>query len=72
MNVTVEGGAVTSIDINEESRSVMISTDEQLAAFLDAVVEAQSPEVDGISGATTETTALRTAIGMALASALMP
>ncbi|MBQ9662692.1 MAG: hypothetical protein IJV40_06030 [Oscillospiraceae bacterium] len=48
----------------------MISTDDQLADFFGAVLDAQSIEVDGISGATTETTALITAIGTAIASAM--
>ena len=48
----------------------MISTDEQLETYFGSVIDAQSTEVDGISGATTEMTALKEAITLAIASAV--
>ena len=71
VNVTIENGKVTAIEVDEDSRSIMVSSDEQLTDFFDAIMETQSMDVDGISGATVETTALRTAIGLAIASAMV-
>ena len=70
VNVTVSGGEITEISVDEASRGIMISTDEQLETYFGSVIDAQSTEVDGISGATTETTALKEAIALAIASAI--
>ena len=70
VHVTITDGKVSAIEVDEESRTIMISSEEQLSSFFSSIIETQSMEVDGISGATVETTALRTAIGLAIASAL--
>lgn len=70
VNVTIEGGKITAVGVDEESRGLMVSTDEALDAYFASVLEAQSTEVDGISGATTETTALKEAITLAILSAV--
>ena len=46
----------------------MISSGEDLDAFFTSIVEAQSTNVDGISGATTESAAIKDAITLAIMS----
>ena len=46
----------------------MISSGEDLDAFFTSIVEAQSTNVDGISGATTESAAIKDAIALAIMS----
>lgn len=69
VNVTIKDGKIVSLDVDEASREIMVSTDEMLQGYFDAVVESQSPNVDGITGATTEAAALKEAISLALLSA---
>ena len=68
INVTVEDGKITAIEADEGSRAIMISSDEQLTEYFNSILEAQSTNVDGISGATTETKALKEAIRNAVLS----
>ena len=67
VTVTIADGRIAAISLNEGSS--VISDDEAISAFFSAVTEAQSTDVDGISGATTETNALKEAITLALAAA---
>ena len=66
--VTIENGAITNLEVDDASREIMLSTDEQLSTFFESVVAAQSADVDGISGATTESSALKDAIVLAIMS----
>lgn len=66
INVTVADGKVIAIEADEASRSIMIGTDEQLNEYFTSIIAAQSMNVDGISGATTETKAIKEAIANAL------
>lgn len=66
VNVTVEGGKIASIALTDETKANVISSEETIDAFFAAIIDAQSPDVDGISGATTESNALRDAVKDAL------
>ncbi len=66
--VTIEDGAITGLEVDDESRKIMLSNDDQLAQFFQSVVDTQSTSVDGISGATTESSALKDAITLAVMS----
>ena len=61
---TVEGGKLTAIEITGGRESMYI-TDEQLAAYTAAIIEAQSADVDIVAGATVDCQAIGTAIGQA-------
>lgn len=64
VSLTVEGGKLTAIDITG-GRDKMFITDEQLAAYTGAIIEAQDPNVDIVAGATVDCQAIGTAIGQA-------
>ncbi len=57
ISVTVEGGAITAIEV-VEGRGNMFMTDEQLQEYIDAVIADQTVAVDTISGATLDTNKL--------------
>ena len=61
VKMTVEGGKLTAITIGE-GRSEMIITDEQLAEYVNAVIDSQSTDVDVIAGATIDCQAIATAL----------
>ena len=67
--VTIENGKIVSVAVDETSKEIMLSTEDVLSDYFDSVVAAQSAEVDGISGATTESAALKEAINNALHAA---
>lgn len=66
--VTLDGAKIASIAVKEESETPNIGT-EALKRLPQAIVEAQSLEVDGISGATITSYALKNAIKDALKKA---
>ena len=66
VKMTVEGGKLTAITIGE-GRSEMIITDEQLAEYVNAVIDSQSTDVDVIAGATVDCQAIATALIQAFA-----
>ena len=66
VKMTVEGGKLTAITIGE-GRSEMIITDEQLAEYVNAVIDSQSTDVDVIAGATIDCQAIATALIQAFA-----
>ena len=51
LEVTVEGGAITDVQI-VQGRDNMFMTDDQLQEYVDTVIDDQTVKVDGISGAT--------------------
>ena len=66
VKMTVEGGKLTAITIGE-GRSEMIITDEQLAEYVNSVIDSQSTDVDVIAGATIDCQAIATALIQAFA-----
>ena len=67
VTVTIADGKIAAIKLNEGSS--VISSEDDINAFFAAVVAGQSTDVDTISGATTETNALKDAIALALSAA---
>ena len=67
VSITVEGGKLTNIEITGGRESMLI-TDEQLATYVGAILEAQSVSVDIIAGATIDCQAIGTALGQAFAN----
>lgn len=66
VSITVQDGSLTAIEITG-GRDSMLITDEQLEDYVGAILEAQSVNVDIISGATVDCQAIGTAIGQAFA-----
>ena len=66
VSLTVADGKLTDIAITG-GRDTMFITDEQLAAYTGAIIEAQDPNVDIVAGATVDCQAIGTAIGQAFA-----
>lgn len=64
VSITVAGGQLTGIEITGGRESMLI-TDEQLAEYVSAIIEAQRADVDIISGATVDCQAIGTALGQA-------
>ena len=60
------GGKLTDITIGE-GRSEMLITDEQLAEYVNSIIDSQSTEVDVIAGATIDCQAIATALVQAFA-----
>ena len=67
--IVIQNGKIVSVAVDETSKEIMLSTEDVLSDYFDSVVAAQSAEVDGISGATTESAALKEAINNALHAA---
>lgn len=68
LSVVVEGGNITAINILEQNETPGVgqSAFDPLTA---SIIEAQSTEVDGVSGATLTSTAVKEAVDQALAQA---
>ena len=66
--VTVEGGVITSVEVVEHSETEGIS-DPAIEGVPAAIVEANSPNVDVVSGATYTSDAIIEAVGFALEGA---
>lgn len=68
VSVTVDANSITAVDIDasEETESIGQAAVEDLTAQL---LKAQSTEIDGVSGATVTTNAVKVAVSQALASA---
>lgn len=65
LEVVIEGGEITAINILENSETPGVGT----AAFeplTAAIIEAQSTEVDSVSGASLTSAAIKEAVGLAL------
>ena len=65
LNVTVEGGKIADIEIAEQSETAGIGG-RALAVLPDRILEAQTVQVDNISGATITTAAFKAAMNAAL------
>ena len=64
--VTVEGGKITDVTVTEQNETPGIS-DPALAQIPGAIVEANSTDVEAVSGATVTSTAIKNAVAAALA-----
>ena len=71
MEVTVEGGKITGVEVTsaEKEDGAYLSMAEDIIAD---ILEAQSADVDTISGATFSSTAIRDASARALEKAVQP
>ena len=68
VNVTVDEGAITAVEIDGSGETPGIGLD-AIPTLSDQVLAAQSAEIDGVAGATITSTAVRTAVAAALAEA---
>lgn len=68
VSVTIEGGTIKAVDVTEQQETPGIS-DPALAQLPDAIVKAQSTQVDSVSGATITSTAIKGAVDAALLAA---
>ena len=66
LKVTVKDQQITALEVTEDTKSVLFSDEAAITAFLDSIINGQTLEVDGISGATLETDAIKDAIRNAL------
>lgn len=66
VQVTVQSGKIAALEVTEGTQKNLFSTIEEVNGFLQSIVEAQSLDVDVISGATTESQAIVGAITNAL------
>lgn len=64
--VTVEGGKIADVTVNSHKETAGIS-DPAIEQIPAAIVAAQSTEVDGVSGATVTSDAIKAAVASALA-----
>ena len=65
VTVTVEGGKIVSVEVGEHSETPGIS-DPAIEQIPAAIVEAQSTDVEGVSGATVTSEAIKQAVAAAL------
>ena len=65
VTVTVEGGKIVSVEVGEHSETPGIS-DPAIEQIPAAIVEAQSADVEGVSGATVTSEAIKKAVAAAL------
>ena len=68
VNVTVDEGAITAVEIDGSGETPGIGLD-AIPTLSDQVLAAQSAEIDGVAGATLTSNAVRTAVAAALAEA---
>lgn len=68
VSVTIEGGAITAVEVTSHNETAGIS-DPAIEDLPDAIVEAQSAEVDTIAGCTMTSNAIIEAVGIALSKA---
>lgn len=70
VSVTVEDGKITSVDVTEADGEDPAYYESAVKAVPDAIVEAQSADVDTVSGATFSSTGIREAARQALEQAV--
>ena len=68
VKVTVDDGKISAVEVIEHNETVGIG-DQAIAKLPDAIVEAQSVEVDSVSGASVTSKAIKDAVADALAQA---
>ena len=66
MEVTVNGHRITGIEVTKPQ---VFATEETIGALTEAVLQAQTPDVDAVSGATVDSHAFLKAVENALNSA---
>lgn len=68
VSVTVEGGKITAVEVVEHNETEGIGTN-AISALPEKIVEAQSTDVDDVSGATLSSAAIKEAVDNALEQA---